>query len=70
MLAPSGSELNIMSAECGGFVVLAPGSYDVSRDRAIGRLLLFAGSLTDCLEFMRARLADLPPTASDVRKAV
>lgn len=61
------SALTIAPAEHGGFVVWSEASYG---DRAhYARPMLFAGSLTDCLEFVRSQLATLPPAAPEVRKA-
>jgi hypothetical protein len=47
--------LNITPAKHGGFIVL--GSSDYGADRSP----LFAGTLVECLEFMRAKLAARVP---------
>ena len=61
--------LTIMPAEHGGFVVMQGGAYDAHSDRMTGRVLMFAGSLADCLEYLRATLGETPPTQPEIRKA-
>jgi hypothetical protein len=56
--------LNIIPAEHGGFVVR-----DASGDPGRFSAMLFAGSLDNCLGFMRSRLSELPPSDPEVRKA-
>jgi hypothetical protein len=55
--------LIIIPAEHGGFVVMM----DIGSDRL--RPLLFAGSLGDTLEFLRARLSQQSDPTPEVRKA-
>jgi hypothetical protein len=50
-------ELSIMPAPHGGFVVWSRNGYNIMNDRFDGRELLFAGSLADAVEFLRADLS-------------
>jgi hypothetical protein len=58
--------LEIVPAEHGGFIVLTGSRYSDA-----GRFSppLFAGSLADCLEFMRDRLSAPKDSTHDVRRA-
>lgn len=54
--------LKILPAELGGFIVFREG------ERGDFNPPLFAGSLPDCLETMRAQFADKPVGPSDANK--
>lgn len=63
--------LSITPAEHGGYVVFS-GAGDSFSERGYARAMLFAGSLTDAMEFMRKTLAEQAETrasAQEVRMA-